>query len=528
MNYDLVIKGATVYDGTGAKPTIQDVGIIKDKISKIGRISDSATQVINAKGLILSPGFIDIHSHSDYFLLLLPTADSKITQGVTTEIGGNCGYAAAPIWGEAKTRREEEYQKYYKLCLGWSSLKDYSHRLEEAGLGINYGQLIGHNTLRQSVMGNVRRVATTDEVSQMQKGVLQGMKDGAFGVSTGLIYPPACYSTREELVSLAKTCQEQKGIFTFHMRSESDQLIEALEEAIDVGRRAKIPIQISHLKTSGQRNWHKIEDVFRRIENFQKEGGDIECDRYPYIASQTGLMQVLPDWTFEGGAKGLVQTLKDPQKREKIKKEILALHPTEEDYLNKVLIMEVMSEKNKIFEGLTVIKAAEIAKKEVFEFLFDLLQEEEAAISAIYFTMSEENLKNFFKKDYIFVASDSGCRAIQGPLAKGRPHPRIFGTFPRIIRKYVREKKLFTLEKAIEKMTWQPAKRFKISQRGKIEKGYFADLVLFDLKKIADTSDFLDPFHYAAGIEYVWVNGACAVEKGKMTGKRGGRFLKKG
>ncbi|MBI3017648.1 MAG: amidohydrolase family protein, partial [Deltaproteobacteria bacterium] len=293
---------------------------------------EKAKKEIQAKNLILCPGFIDIHSHSDYFLLINPTADSKITQGVTTEIGGNCGYAAAPIWGEAKERREEEYQKYYKLKLGWSKLKDYFQRLEKERIALNYGQLIGHNTLRQSAMGSLNRPATPQEIAKMIEGLKEGMKEGAVGLSTGLIYPPACYSNREEVLALGKACKDAGGIFTFHMRSESDKVIEAVQEVLETAKKTGVVVQISHIKTSGQRNWHKITEIFNLIERAQKEGIDVECDRYPYIASQTGLMQVLPDWTFEGGSKGLVQTLKDPQKREKIKKEVLELHPPKEDY----------------------------------------------------------------------------------------------------------------------------------------------------------------------------------------------------
>jgi N-acyl-D-amino-acid deacylase len=376
-------------------------------------------------------------------------------------------------------------------------------------------------------MGGRMGAPTKKELLQMVKAVQEGMSQGAFGVSTGLIYPPACFSKISEMVRLAKVCKEFDGIFTFHMRSESDGLIEAVKEAIEIGKKAKVPIQISHIKTSGQRNWGKIDAVLDLIEQSQKEGLDVAADRYPYIASQTGLMQVLPEWTFEGGIKELLKRLRDKKTREKIKKGVLMIHPPEEDYLNKVLIMEHMSKKNKKFEGLTVYQAAEKVRKDPFEFLFDLLIEEEAAISAIYFTMSEENLRRFFSKDYIFVASDSGCRSIKGPLAKGKPHPRIFGTFPRVIRKYVREERLLDLKKAIYKMTWQPAERFKIEKRGKIAEGFYADLVLFDFDKISDRSDFLDPFHYAEGIEYVWINGVCAVEKGKLTGKKAGHPLKK-
>ena len=375
-------------------------------------------------------------------------------------------------------------------------------------------------------MGNQRRAAAKKELDQMVQGVMEGMKEGAFGVSTGLIYPPACYADFKEISVLAEACQKEGGIFTFHMRNEGDELVEAVQEALDIGKKAGIPIQISHIKTSGQRNWKKIQTVFKLIEKYQGDGVNVACDRYPYVASQTGLMQVLPNWTFEGGAKGLVKTLKQPQNREKIKKEILEIHPPKENYFEQVVIMEVMSRKNKKFEGLTIQKAALLAKKDPFEFLFDLLIEEEAAISAIYFTMSEGNLIKFLTKEYIFVASDSGCRSIRGPLAKGRPHPRIFGTFPRVIRKYVKEQKVLTLSQAIYKMSGQPAERFKIKQRGKIQKGFYADLVLFDLDKISDTSKFLDPFHYAEGIESVWVNGVCVVRRGQITKARPGKILR--
>src|SRR3989338_2451009 len=281
---DILIRGATIYNGTGKKYFVADVAIQKDKIAHIGQIKEKAKKTIEAKNFILCPGFIDIHSHSDYFLLINPSADSKITQGVTTEIGGNCGYAAAPIWGEAKERREEEYQKYYKLKLGWSKLKDYFKRIEKEGIALNYGQLIGHNTLRQSAMGSVNRPATPQEISKMIEGLKEGMKEGAVGLSTGLIYPPACYSNREEVLELGKACKDAGGIFTFHMRSESDKVIEAVQEVLETAKKTGVPVQISHIKTSGERNWHKITEIFSLIERAQKEGIDVECDRYPYIA----------------------------------------------------------------------------------------------------------------------------------------------------------------------------------------------------------------------------------------------------
>ncbi|MBI4041644.1 MAG: D-aminoacylase [Deltaproteobacteria bacterium] len=526
---DLLIQQATVYDGSLKSAEVLDVAVCGDKIQKIApHLQIKARQVIQAKGLVLSPGFIDVHSHSDYFILINPSAESKITQGVTSEIGGNCGYAAAPIWGEAQKTREAEYEKYYGLKLGWSDLKSYFARLEKEKIGLNYGQLVGHNTLRQSVMGVVNRQATDPEIKAMKQGLRQGLEQGAVGLSTGLIYPPACYADTREAQALANVCREFDAIFTFHMRSESDGLIEAVEEVLNIAETTGVRVQISHIKTSGERNWHKIDRVFELIEAAQKKGLDVACDRYPYIASQTGLMQVLPQWTFEGGPLGLVKTLQDPDNRKKIKDEILALHPLHEKYFEKVCIMEVMSEKNKTYVGCSIEKAAKKANRDSFEFLFDLLIEENAAISAIYFTMSEENLKRFIHKDYIFIASDAGCRATSGPLAKGAPHPRIFGTFPRVIKKYVRQEQTLTLSQAIYKMTGQPAERFQLQNRGFVREGYTADLVLFDEKKIQDRSDFFDPFHYAQGIEFVWVNGQAVIEKGKQTGVRPGKILLRG
>lgn len=523
---DFLIENATVYDGTGKKYFEANVGVEKNQIVFVGSQKEKAKNYIQANHFILCPGFIDVHSHSDHALLINPTADSKITQGVTTEIGGNCGYSAAPIWGEAKDRRVEEYKKAYNLKVDWNTLGEYFQRLEKEKISVNYAHLIGHNTLRLSAMGSGNRAPSQKELSEMCKGLEKGMKEGAVGLSTGLIYAPACYSKIDEAISLAKVCHDLHGIFTFHMRSESDEVLEAIQEVLEIAQKTNIPVQISHIKTSGERNWNKITEMFRLIENAKKEGIDVECDCYPYNASQTGLMQVLPNWTFEGGPKELAKRLKDPSNRKQIKKEILELHPPHEDYLNKVVIMEVLSKKNKQFEGLTVEKAAQKAKKDVFDFLFDLLIEEEAAIAAIYFTQSEENVKNFLKKEYVFVASDSECRTLKGPLAQGKPHPRGFGTFPRIIRKYVREEKVLDLETAIYKMTGQPAKRFKLEKRGEIKPGYFADLVLFDFNKIKDVSDFLDPFHYCEGIEYVFVNGKMAIEKGKQTFVRSGTILR--
>lgn len=523
--FDLVIKGASIVDGRGGPGFLGDIGIRGKRIAALGSIPAArGHRVIAAEGLVACPGFVDIHSHSDYHLLLNPQAESSIRQGVTLEIGGNCGYSAAPIWGEWLWERAEAYRKIFSLDLPWERPSEYFAHLEGLGISVNFGLLMGHNTLRGSAMGGAARPPTSQELSAMVEAVKRGMREGALGLSTGLAYQPACFAGPQELVALAKVVREEGGILTAHIRNEGDQLLEALQEILFIAKGAEVPLQISHLKTYGEANWGKLQEAFRLIEEARALGYDVTADRYPYTAANTGLQAVLPRWAVEGGKREQVERLKDPTTREKIKAE---LREKPLGYWGNVMISQVASERNRRYEGLRVDEAALLAGQDPIDFVLDLLIEEESFVDAIFFTMSEENLQLILKKPYVMIGSDSGCRAHSGPLSRGRPHPRTFGTFPRILGRYVREKGLLNLETVIKKMTWDPCRKLKIEDRGLLEVGYYADLVLFDREAVRDLATYEEPIRYPEGIRYVLVNGQITLEEGEHTGVRAGRVIRK-
>jgi N-acyl-D-amino-acid deacylase len=525
--FDIVISNGNIIDGSGRLPYRGSIGIKGDMILKIDSGNPlSGKRIIDAEGMVVSPGFVDIHGHSDYFLLVNPQAESKVRQGVTTEIGGNCGYSAAPIFGEEAQERKVEYQKQFSLDLNWYTVQEYSELLKRIGISMNFAILLGHNTIRASVMGKENRNPGKKELKDMCIAVEKGMEEGAFGLSTGLIYSPACFSEIDEMVALNNVVKRYKGVFTTHMRSEDDMVVEAINEVIEVVRKAHVPLQISHLKTSRKRNWNKLDKMFEITERAIDEGLDITCDRYPYIASNTGLQAILPDWTTEGDKETRINRLRDWAIRGKIKDEILKKHP-EPDYWKTIVISTVVSDKNSKYEGVSIADAADMAGKEPFDFTMDVLIEEEMNVSANYFTMSEENLVKIYRKPYIMIGSDSACRADYGPLAEGSPHPRAFGTFPRVLGVYVREKGIMDLPTAVKKMTSDPCRKLGIQKRGELREGFYADLVIFNPDTIVDKATFSEPVQYPEGIEYVIVNGNITVKKGEHTGCKNGRVLRK-
>ena len=524
--YDLVIQGADLIDGTGTPARRADLAVTGDRIAEIGRVAPSmGHRVIKATGLTLTPGFVDIHSHSDYHLLLQPTADSAVRQGVTLEIGGNCGYAAAPIWGPWLEERTALYRNLYGLDHDWSSVAEYFTRLETAGISENFGLLMGHNTLRGSAMGGANRAPSVEELETMINGARQGMAEGALGVSTGLVYAPACFSRPDELIAIVAAVGNAGGILTCHMRSEGDGLLEAIDEIIGVAEQAKIPLQISHLKTSGERNWPKLCDAFRRIEDAQARGLDVSCDRYPYTASNTGLQAVLPDWALEGGQRERVERLHDPAARARIAQDLTSRYPV--DYWSRLMISEVTRDEHRRYEGLHVSDAAKLAKTESVDFALELLLAEQMQVDAIFFTMCEDNLQAILQKPYAMIGSDSGCRSHEGPLSHGRPHPRTFGTFPRVLGHFVRERPLLDLPTAVRKMTWDPCRKLGLPDRGRLQPGCAADLVLFDSATVTDRATYEVPIQYPIGIHHVVVNGIVVVEGGEHTGARPGRVVRR-
>ena len=541
--YDLIIKNVKIYDGSGGKPFIADVGIKGERIEKIGSIMDGIAspliksearndKLINGEGLCISPGFVDIHSHSDYYLLIDPLAQSKVRQGVTTEVGGNCGYSASPIFGSALLERRKSYKEQFGLELNWTDLKGYNKKIKENGISLNYCQLIGHNTIRASVAGVVDREPSSDEMKRMERIVEEAMDDGVVGMSVGFAYTPSCFAKKEEVANLCKIVAKKRGVFTTHIRSEGRTLIESIEEVIDIARVSGVRLQISHLKTFGEENWRKLDRVFEIIESAINEGIDITCDRYPYTAANTGLQAILPDRVFDGGKEKAIERLKNNKTRNDIRDELLKKYPSN-GYWDSVMISQVVTDKNKETEGKSVKEAwvrsqeSGVRRGDLLDFLFDILIEENLEVDAIYFSMSEENMKRILKKDYVMIGSDSGARSVNGALGAGLPHPRTFGTFPRILGKYCRDENLFDLSTAIYKMTSFPCKRIGIKDRGLIKEGYFADLVIFNPVTISDTATYESPKSYPIGIEYVIVNGKITVKDGEHTEAKAGSILRK-
>jgi N-acyl-D-amino-acid deacylase len=524
---DILIRGAQVFDGGGGPPGEADIAIAGDRIIAVGRGAGEpgARRIIDGRGLAASPGFVDIHGHSDYYLLLTPTAESAVLQGVTSEVGGNCGYAAAPIWGSWLEDRARSFREVYDLDLDWQDVEGYFRRLVRSGISINFGLLIGHNTLRGSAMGGADRAPTADELAAMVAALERGMDAGALGLSTGLVYSPACFASADELTTLAAAAGRKGGILTTHMRNEGDGLLEAIAEVIAAAEAARTPLQISHLKTYGKRNWTKLPQVFDLIESAQRRGVDVTADRYPYTASNTGLQAALPTWAVEGGKAEQTARLADPGARARIRQEIGEGRRVRD--WNQVMISVVTREEHRRYQGLRVDAAARLAGRDPLDFVLDLLYAEKIQVDAIYFTMSEDNLQTILRKPYVMVGSDSGCRAHYGPLSTGRPHPRAFGSFVRVLGHYARDERLFDLPAAIRKMTSDPCRRLGLTDRGWLRPGFRADIVLFDPTRVRDTATYEHPIRYPEGVHTVLVNGAVTVEAGQHTGARAGQIVRR-
>jgi len=514
---DLLIKNSTIFDGKGNPPFTANIGIKKDRIIYIGRDTFSARRIIDAKEYVLAPGFIDTHSHSDFTCLADPRMEGKITQGITTEINGNCGFSAFPMFGDVVERRLPELSS-----LGltpWNTLKEFKVLIKKARPAVNFVPLCGHGNIRGSVMGYKKGKANKNDLKKMEELLNKEMLSGVRGLSTGLIYPPGIFADTEEIVELVRVVAIQKGIYTTHIRSEGDRLLAALEETVLIGKKAKIPVHISHLKTSGEENWWKIDTVLKIFEDAHKQGVRITADRYPYVASQTELSAFLPSWIIEGSKEDILKRLKSKTVRAEIND---YLKNRGAKFLNSIAISEVASDKDKSIEGRTLGELTDLNR--AANFICDILIRSNLYVDVIYFGMSEENLKRILLQPYVMIGTDASARCRDGITARGKPHPRGFGSFPRFIRKYVLDAGL-SLQEAIKKITYLPAKIFRIKKRGVIKEGYFADIVIFDPSTIKDKATFKEPFRISNGIKYVIVNGVISVEDNEPTGKRNGRFL---
>jgi N-acyl-D-amino-acid deacylase len=532
-DFTLLIKDARIVDGSGRKAFRGSIRVEEKHIIEVvkGPSTASVDRIIDASGLVACPGFIDMHSHSDFSLLVNPLAESKVRQGVTTEVIGNCGGSAAPLNDLLKEDILETTPmlKEARLRLAWTTMGEYMNTMQRKGVALNVAPLVGNANIRVFVLGFENRLPTRNELEEMKKILAQAMEDGAFGMSSGLIYPPSCYADTEELVELAKVVAGYGGIYASHIRGEGFTLTNAVMEAIEIGERASVPVEISHHKASGKANWGKVKQTLRMMEEARERGGNVTCDVYPYTAGSTGLDALLPPTAYEGGVEKLIERLRDPETRGKIKEEMT--RTSEEggpDRLGRPkwdTIIISYCKGHPDLEGKTVKEIAKEKSVDPFEFVFDLLIEEKASVGIVLFTMCEEDMRYVLRHRLSMVGSDSSARAPYGVLGKGKPHPRTYGTFPRILGRYVREGEILTLENAIRKMTSAPAQKLKLEDRGLIRESMWADIVVIDPKKVIDQATYQEPHQYPKGIGYVVVNGELVIEQGEHTKALSGRVL---
>lgn len=524
--FDIIIKNGSVLDGISDSSTNVDLGIIGDRIEALGNLEpDSAKTVIDATDKIVSPGFIDIHSHTDFELLINSKAESKIRQGVTTELSGNCGGSVFPH-KKTLTPYEKAIKKTLGIDFSWTDLEGYHDLMEKRGTAVNHATLVGQGTVRQYIMGSDRRAPTSDEMNAMKILVAEAMEQGAFGISTGLEYTPDRFSSTEEIIELCRTVSKFGGFYATHTRSEDTELLEAVGEAIHIAEAAELPLQISHLKAAGRDNYYKAPMVLDLIERARERGLEVTADRYPYTAFATSLSIMFPVWALDGGQKRFVERLKDKDLRAKMKEETL-IKARGNNSWESMLIQSVDAEDNQPLVGRYIHEAAENAQKDPYEFVCDLLISEGGDLSIIGFGMSEENTALILKHPLVLLGSDGVALAPYGKLGEGIPHPRNYGSFPRFLGKYVREEKLLPLHKAVQKMTSMPAKKMGLQKRGVVAKGFYADIVVFDPDTVADSATYTEPAQYSEGIEIVIVNGTVVIDRGKHSGKLPGKILRK-
>jgi N-acyl-D-amino-acid deacylase len=522
-SYDIVIKNGTVIDGLNDSGYQADIGILGEHIKDIGNFQKTKTKsVIDATNRVVSPGFIDIHTHTDTEILINPKAESKIRQGVTTELGGNCGGSPFPIkqpLSDSLKRRAERVN----ITIDWTDLRGFHSAVARKGTSVNHATLIGQGTVRHFVMGDEQRDPTEEEMEKMKEIVAKAMQQGAFGLSSGLEYTPSGFADTLELIELCKVVANYGGFYATHIRSEDKAVLEAVGEAIHIAETANLPLQIAHFKAVGSNNWWKLPKMIDLVERAAGRGLNVTVDRYPYNAFSTGLSIIFPQWALDGGMNKLIARLKDNEIRQSMKAE--TLKKVAGYGWEKIVISNLQKDHNQHLIGKNIAEAAAEKNTDPYEFACDLIVDEDQDVSHIGFGMSEETTEKVLKHPLAMLGSDGSSLAPYGPLSEGKPHPRNYGAFPRFLGYYVREKKILSLPQAIKKMSSMPAAKMRLKNRGSIKKGHCADIVIFDPLNIADKATFIDPHQYPTGIDYVIVNGTIVVDHGEHTGKLPGKIL---
>jgi N-acyl-D-amino-acid deacylase len=529
--FDVIVRGGTVYDGTGAKPQRADVAIRGDRIAGIGPsvAGAKANTVIDAKGLALAPGFINMLSWSTESLIQDGRSQSEIRQGITTEVMGE-GESMGPVNDRVREHQIRQ-QTDIKYDITWNTLAEYLQYLEKRGVSCNVASFIGATTIREYVIGFEDKQPTPEQLDEMRELVRKEMEAGALGIGTSLIYPPAFYAKTEELIELCKVAAKYQGKYISHIRSEGNQLFEALDELLRIAREANIPAELYHIKTAGKKNWPKEGELLARIEHAQNKGLNVRANMYTYTAAGTGLDACLPPWTEDGGYPELFRRLRDPVMRSIIKAEAQVDSDKWENlYLaagspEKILLVGFKSEKLKPLTGKTLAEVAKMRGKDPIDTIMDLISEDESRIGAVYYLMSEENVKKELRKPWISFGSDEASQAPEPPFTKSNPHPRAYGNFARVLGKYVRDEKVLSMSDAIHRLSGLPATNLGLDRRGFLKEGMFADVVVFDPATITDHATFEKPHQYATGVKHVLVNGVQVIKDGEHTGAKPGRAL---
>lgn len=528
--YDVILRGGTIYDGSGGKPILGDVAIDGDYIAAVGSLGSAKGKTeVDAKGLAVSPGFVNMLSWATESLLVDGRAQSDLRQGVTLEVMGE-GNSMGPL-NDAMKKEGVEQQGDVKYPITWTTLGEYLDQVVARGISPNIASFVGATTVRVHEVGYADRPPNAEELARMRKLVDTAMEEGALGVGSSLIYAPAFYAKTDELVALCEEAAKYDGMYISHMRSEGGRLLEAIDELIDISRRAKLPAEIYHFKAAGKPNWGKLDAAIKKVEDARAAGLKITADMYTYTAGATGLDASMPPWVQEGGLEAWIGRMKDPATREKVKKEMATPNDAWENLFlaagaDKILLVAFKNDKLKPLTGKSLAEVARMRGKSPEETAMDLVIEDDSRVGTIYFLMSEGNVRREVALPWVSFGSDAEAPATEGVFLKSNPHPRTYGNFVRVVGEYARDEKVLPLEEAIRKLTSLPTGNLKIRDRGLLKPGYFADVVLFDPAKVKDHATYEKPHQYATGVKHVFVNGIQVLKDGEPTGARAGRVVR--